>query len=176
MKRPAAIAAAGLIVLLPACERDPAQILSPEPPSASTTAATTTTTHFSTLFQAVAMCGEEIGRIRFSGLIEGVDHTTVDGSGETHRTRQFRVKGLSGLNLDYGTEYRVIGGAEMLTWNTQIGQVPGNPLKSIHAGTLVFDPIDGSDKVVAHHAIRFVENAEGEEVVDFHAWSCHTRS
>jgi hypothetical protein len=175
MKRTAAITLSGLAALLSACEADPAQPLVPNQPSLSQNA-TATTDHFSSPFTATAMCGSEIGRIRFSGIIEGVQHTTLDANGETHRTRQFRVKGLSGINLDYGTEYRVIGGAEMLTWNTQIGQVPGNPLKSIHAGTLVFAPADGGNKVVAHHAIRFVENANGEEVVDFHEWRCHTQA
>lgn len=134
--------------------------------------ATTTTTRFSTPFQATAQCGSSIGRIQFSGIIEGVDHTTVDGRGETHRTRQFRVKGLDGVNLDYGTLYKVQGGAEMLTWHTQIGQVPGNPSRSMHAGTLVFTPLDGGPRVVAHHAIRYVENGQGELVVNFSEWRC----
>lgn len=174
MKRTAAIALAGLALLLPACDTDPVQPLAPGRPDLLKSV-TTTTAHFSTSFQATAMCGGDIGSIRFSGTIEGVDHMTVDANGETHRSRQFRVKGLTGLNLDDGTQYRVIGGAEMLTWNTQIGQQPGNALESIHSGTLVFDPVDGGSKVVAHHAIRFVENASGEEVVDFHEWSCRTR-
>lgn len=171
MKRYARIAlAAGLLA---ACDATPTEPLATDAPALARSS--TTTTHFSAQFTATAMCSPEIGRIRFSGTIEGVDHTTVDRNGETHRTRQFRVKGLDGLNLDYGTRYTVIGGAEMLTWNTQIGQVPGVAAKSIHAGTLVFDPLDGGSKVVAHHAIRYVENANGELVVDFHRWSCRTR-
>jgi hypothetical protein len=120
------------------------------------------------------MCGAEIGRIRFTGLIEGVDHTTVDERGETHRTRQFRVKNLTATNLDSGTTYNVIGGAEMLTWNTQQGHAPGVPAKSIHAGTLVFQPTDGGPNVIAHHSIRYIENAQGEVVLDFSSWRCQT--
>jgi hypothetical protein len=169
MKRIVTIALAALA--LSACEAGPVQPLAPNQPSLSQS----TTTHFSTSFQATAMCAAEIGHIRFSGTIRGVDHTTVDANGETHRTRQFRVRGLTGVNLNDGTEYDVIGGAEMLTWNTQIGQVPGVAGKSIHSGTLVFDPVGGGSKVVAHHAIRFVQNASGELVVDFHEWRCQTQ-
>lgn len=172
MKRIATIALAGLA--LSACEAEPVQPSAANRPDLSQHA-TTTSTRFSTSFQATAMCGGDIGNIRFGGVIEGVDHTTVDASGETHRTRQFRVKGLDGQNLSHPIAYRVIGGAEMLTWNSQTGQVPGVPLQSIQAGTLVFDPVDGGNKVMAHHAIRFVENASGELVVDFHEWRCQTR-
>lgn len=161
-----------------ACDAGPMQPDRPDLPGATVHASGTAVTlsHFSVFFQATALCAPEIGRIRFSGIIEGVDHTTVDGQGETHRTRQFRVKGLGGENLDFPVFYNVIGGAEMLTWHTQLGQTPGVPGRSFHAGTLVFDPIDGGHKVVAHHAIRFVENAEGELVIDFHEWRCTTRA
>ena len=102
----------------------------------------------------------------------------MDGRGEVHRTRQFRVKGVSGWSLpetvfDVTTvDFYVIGGAEMLSWNTQVGQVPGVAANSIHAGTLVFDPIHGGAKVVAHHGIRYLENANGEIVVEYSAWRC----
>lgn len=129
---------------------------------------------FSTFFQATAMCPSDIGRIQFSGTIEGTDHTTVDETGETHRTRSFRVHALDGVNLDYGTVYTVIGGAEMLSWNTRLGQTPGAAPRSLHAGTLVFEPVDGGARVVAHHAIRYIENAQGDVVVSFSAWSCRT--
>lgn len=134
--------------------------------------ASSTTTHFESPFTAVAQCGPEIGAIRFSGIISGVDHTTVDGRGEQHRTRAFRVQGLTGENLMTGELYRVVGGAEMLSWNSQVGQVPGVPLRSNHAGTLVFEPVDGGSKVIAHHAIRYIEDGTGEVVVEYHAWSC----
>jgi hypothetical protein len=107
-------------------------------------------------------------------MIEGTDTTTVDGRGETHRTRQFRVKDLTAINLDYGTTYTVIGGAEMLSWNTRLGHTPGVPSKSIHAGTLVFEPTDGGPNVVAHHTIIYVENAQGEVVLNFTSWRCIT--
>ncbi|HUF28446.1 MAG TPA: hypothetical protein VMM18_15825 [Gemmatimonadaceae bacterium] len=134
--------------------------------------ASSTTTHFETPFTAVAQCGTDIGPIRFTGIISGVDHTTVDGRGEQHRTRAFRVQGLTGVNLMTGEAYTVIGGAEMLSWNTPVGQVPGVPLRSNHAGTLVFDPVDGGSKVIAHHAIRYIEDGTGEVVLEYHAWSC----
>lgn len=160
-----------LALLAGGCTTHPTEpIASPEVNLSSH--AGSTVTHFSAFFQATAMCAPSIGRIRFSGIIEGVDHTTVDGRGEIHRTRQFRVKGLDGVNLDYGTLYKVQGGAEMLTWHTHKGQVPGNPLRSMHAGTLVFNPLDGGPRVVAHHAIRYVENGQGELVLDFHEWRC----
>jgi hypothetical protein len=168
--------AAALVAAAPlmACS-DAAEPIAPVPaegPSFAATSAGTTIQHFEAEFTAIALCGDAIGSIRFTGMIEGVDHTTTDGRGERHRTRQFRVKGMDGLNLMTGTTYKVIGGAEMLTWNTQIGQVPGVPAKSIHSGTLVFEPTDGGAKVVAHHSIRYVENANGEVVVDFHSWRC----
>lgn len=177
MRNPSLFTAATLALVLAACETSPVPT-APESALRATRPTSTTTSHFSTTFTATALCGAPIGDIRFSGVIEGVDHTTVDGNGETHRTRQFRVKGLSGWRLPETVfnaataDYRVIGGAEMLTWNTQVGQVPGNPGRSIHAGTLVFDPIRGGEKVVAHHAIRYVENANGEVVVNFHSWRC----
>jgi hypothetical protein len=130
---------------------------------------------FTSFFQAIALCPPEIGRIQFSGVIEGTDHTTVDGRDETHRTRAFRVKGLNAVNLDYGTTYNVTGGAEMLTWHTQLGQTPGNAARSLHAGTLVFEPVDGGPRVIAHHAIRFIQTPSGETVLDFHQWTCRTR-
>jgi hypothetical protein len=161
-----------LALLLWGCDGGPIQPALPDLDAIHPSLATTTTSHFTTFFQATAMCSADIGRIRFSGIIEGVDHTTVDEQGEVHRTRQFRVKGLDGENLDYVEWYRVIGGAEMLTWNSQIGQVPGNPLRSQHAGTLVFEPLNGGSRVTAHHAIRYVEDGQGKLVVDFHEWRC----
>lgn len=155
----------------------PARLLA-EGPAFAATPARATVTHFQTTFTATALCGAPIGDIRFSGIVEGVDHTTVDARGETHRTRAFRVKGVSGWLLpetvfDQTTvDFVVIGGAEMLSWNTQVGQVPGVAAKSIHAGTLVFSPITGGAKVVAHHSIRYVENGQGEIVLNFSAWSC----
>jgi hypothetical protein len=131
--------------------------------------------HFETFFSATAMCGDDIGRIAFSGTIHGVDHTTTDRRGEVHRVRQFRVHGLTATNLDReGVTYTVQGGAEVLVWQTQLGQVPGVPGRSIHAGTLVFNPDGGGARVVAHHAIRYVENAQGELVVNFSDWKCST--
>jgi hypothetical protein len=145
--------------------------------AAAVSSATTSTTHFAMDWPgATAQCGSPIGNIRFSGWIEGVDHTTVDGRGETHRTRVWRVKGLSAVNLSTGTEYVVVGGAEMLTWHTHLGQVPGNVPRSIHAGTLVFQPLGGGAPVVAHHRVHFMM-LPGSEVphMDFHSWSCTTR-
>lgn len=172
MKRFALVAIA--VTGLAACDTNSMPPLEPQIEAPAFSAAVLGVQHFQTSFQATAMCGEPIGNIRFFGTIVGIDHTTVDGNGEVHRTRQFRVKGMEGLNLKDGTEYRVIGGAEMLTWNSQIGQVPGNAAKSIHAGTLVFDPVSGGSKVVAHHAIRYVENASGDVVLNFSAWTCQS--
>jgi len=121
---------------------------------------------------ATANCGEEIGRISFWGMIEGVDHTTIDGRGHTHRTRVWRVRGLEAVNLDHGTEYDVVGGAEMLTWHTQLGQVPGQLRRSFHTGNLVFQPRDGGAPVIAHHKVLFVQTPNGDVVLDFHEWRC----
>lgn len=171
MKRVACLAIA---VLSAACSQQSSSTpLGPAAVSGST-AVTTSSDQFTALFTATAMCGVDIGRIRFTGMIEGTDHTTVDQRGETHRTRQFRVKGLAATNLDNGTTYHVIGGAEMLTWNTQLGHTPGAAAKSIHAGTLVFEPTNGGPNVIAHHSIRYVENAQGEVVLDFSSWRCTT--
>ena len=46
--------------------------------------------------------------------------------------------------------------------------------RSLHAGTLVFEPVDGGSRVVAHHAIRYIENGAGEVVLNFSDWSCRT--
>lgn len=135
---------------------------------------TTSTEHFTAPFTATAMCSADIGRIQFTGTIEGTDHITIDQQGETHRTRQFRVKDLTATNLDYGTTYTVIGGAEMLTWNTQLGHTPGGAAKSMHAGTLVFQPTSGGPNVIAHHTIHYVENGQGEVVLNFSSWRCTT--
>jgi hypothetical protein len=121
---------------------------------------------------AIANCGDDIGRIQFWGNIEGVDHTVVDGRGHTHRTRVWRVKGLEAKNLDFGTEYDVVGGAEMLTWHTQLGHVPGQLRKSFHTGNLVFQPRDGGTPVIAHHKVLFVQTPDGEVRLDFHEWRC----
>ncbi len=168
-----------LTLSLVACSM--AEPVSPVPgdaPALSAVPAGQTIVHFQTTFTATALCGSPIGDIRFSGLIEGVDHTTVDDRGETHRTRSFRVQGLSGWLLpetvfdETTVDFRVKGGAEMLNWNTQSGQVPGVAARSMHAGTLVFDPINDGPKVVAHHSIRYVENAQGDIVVSFSDWRC----
>jgi hypothetical protein len=129
---------------------------------------------FQASFTATAACSSDIGRIQFTGTIEGIDQTTVDGQGETHRIRQFRVKDLRAVNLDYGTTYTVIGGAEILSWNSQIGQVPGVPARSTHAGTLVFAPDNGGANVVAHHSIHYLENGMGDVVLQFSEWRCVT--
>jgi hypothetical protein len=138
------------------------------------TAVMPSTVHFTAPFTATAMCSADIGRIQFVGMIEGTDHTTVDQQGETHRTRQFRVKDLTATNLDYGTTYTVIGGAEMLTWNTQLGHTPGVAAKSMHAGTLVFQPTSAGSNVIAHHTIHYVENGQGDVVLNFTSWRCTT--
>lgn len=166
------ILAVTVALSLAACDDGPT---APVPEVGTPQLATTTVNHFSTTFSATAMCPASIGRIAFTGTIEGVDQTTVDENGETHRTRAFRVQGLSGTNLDFGTTYTVLGGAEMLTWQTQLGQTPGLGAKSLHAGTLVFEPVAGGSVVIAHHAIRYIENADGEPVVEYSSWSCRTR-
>jgi hypothetical protein len=161
-------------VLAAACSQQ--ALVNPLAPAAlsGSTEATTSTSHFTAPFTATAMCSADIGRIQFTGLIEGTDHTTVDEQGETHRTRQFRVKDLTATNLDNGTTYSVIGGAEMLSWNTRLGHTPGVPAKSMHAGTLVFQPTNGGPNVIAHHSIQYVENAQGEVVLNLSGWRCTT--
>ena len=129
---------------------------------------------FQASFTATAACSSDIGRIQFTGTIEGIDQTTVDAQGETHRIRQFRVQNLQAVNLDYGTTYTVIGGAEILSWNSQTGQVPGVAARSTHAGTLVFAPTDGGANVVAHHSIHYLENGNGDVVLQFSEWRCVT--
>jgi hypothetical protein len=173
MKRVASLAFT--IIVAAACS----QQSSPNPlaPGAigGSTAATASTVHFTAPFTATAMCSADIGRIQFTGTIEGTDHTTVDQQGETHRTRQFRVKDMTAKNLDYlPITYNVIGGAEMLTWNTQLGHTPGLAPKSMHAGTLVFQPTSGGPNVIAHHTIHYVENGQGDVVLNFSSWRCTT--
>ncbi|HUF30537.1 MAG TPA: hypothetical protein VMM77_07705, partial [Gemmatimonadaceae bacterium] len=109
MKRLALVAAA--VTGLAGCGTDSIQPLEPRLEAPALKATVSGVQHFQSFFAATALCGDPIGDIHFFGTIEGVDHTTVDGNGEVHRTRQFRVKGLEGLNLKDGTEYRVIGGA-----------------------------------------------------------------
>jgi hypothetical protein len=145
--------------------------------NAAAAAATTLSANakFQAPFTAIAACSPDIGRIQFTGTIVGIDQTTVDGRGETHRIRQFRVKDLTGLNLDDGgTEYTVIGGAEILSWNSQTGQVPGMPARSTHAGTLVFAPDDGGANVIAHHSIHYLEDGTGDVVLQLNDWRCVT--
>jgi hypothetical protein len=167
-----------LVATLTACADAAAPTAPIDIDAASTqTRAASSTTHFAMDWPgATALCGSPIGNIQFSGWIEGVDHTTVDGRGETHRTRTWRVRGLEAVNLSAGTRYTVIGGAEMLTWHTHLGQVAGNAARSIHAGTLVFQPLDGGANVVAHHRIHFMVLPGSETPhTEFHSWSCTTR-
>jgi hypothetical protein len=144
--------------------------------TAGVAAARAAASKFQAPFTATAACSSDIGRIQFTGIIEGIDKTTVDGRGETHRIRQFRVQDLRATNLDYGTLYTVQGGAEILSWNSQTGQVPGNAARSTHAGTLVFAPDDGGANVIAHHSIHYLENGTGDVVLQLSEWRCVTSS
>jgi hypothetical protein len=121
-------------------------------------------------FTAVAMIAYCHGEnIRFTGTIENRVKTTVNANGN-HYTRHFTVKGMTGvgvnaLGVPTGTEYRVVGGAEMFSIKDAVFNDNGtlNLARSltesdivIHRGTLVFENIHDGTRVVARHDIQKV--------------------
>lgn len=111
----------------------------------------------------IAHCHGE--NIAFGGIIQNRVSKTTDANGQVHYTRSFSARGMTGTGVITGTEYYIIGGAEMFAiknpvFNAQgMLNIPGSLAESdilIHQGTLVFQSsIDGS-KIVARHIIRKV--------------------
>jgi hypothetical protein len=128
------------------------------------------------VFTAIARIGYCHGEdIRFTGLIENRVKTTTSQSGQTHFVRQFTVRGMTGkgvvtgsgtnsVPLAYtGTDYKVIGGAEMFSIKDPVYNSDGTLNLSgsltesdivIHRGTLVFEDLSTGAKVVARHDIQ----------------------
>lgn len=141
-------------------------------------AASTGTSIEEITFTAVAMveyCHGE--NIRFTGTIENRVTKTTDAKGVIHYTRSFRTKGMTGTGVDSGTEYDVLGGAEMFavkdavfnsdgTWNLSKSLAESDIF--IHQGTLVFRNRSDGSKFVARHIIRKVPGQD----VPLNVWKC----
>lgn len=129
-------------------------------------------------FTAVALieyCHGE--NIRFTGTIQNKVTSNTDATGTVHYTRSFRTKGMRGTGLTYGTEYDVLGGAEMFAVKDAVLlpdgtlNLPGSLAESdivIHQGTLVFRSREDGSKVVARHVIRKVP---GKDTI-VNEWRC----
>lgn len=117
-------------------------------------------------FAAIAMISKCHGEnIAFSGIIQNRVSKTTDANGQVHYSRSFRTRGLTGTGMTTGTEYDVIGGAEMFAiknpvFNAQgMLDIAGSLAESdilIHQGTLVFQSRTDGSRVVARHIIRKV--------------------
>lgn len=139
--------------------------------------ATTNTTITEIQFTATAMIAHCHGEnITFSGTIENRVTTTTDAAGEVHYTRSFNTRGMTAKGQVSGTEYDVIGGAEMFAVKDAVITNGGLNLPAslsesdivIHQGTLVFESrIDGS-RIVVQHIIRKVPGQD--DVIS--AWEC----
>jgi hypothetical protein len=144
-------------------------------------------------FQAlaeIAHCnnGEDI---LFTGTIDLKEKISVNDNGQTHITRFFGVKGLTGrgvtggrllpatgpaCNKVYtggtftGSEYVVKGGFEMFDIIYSPGGSPtlAGSDRFIHRGTLVFVEVTTGKKVVAKHKITKVP---GQGIID-NSWDC----
>jgi hypothetical protein len=139
-------------------------------------------------FKAIALvagCKEGVTEnIEFTGIIENRVNATQS-NGSTHYTRHFTVKGLTGRGTrgtaltptsaplcsrtagSYtGTQYEVVGGAEMFSIHySGTGGVPAasgsNVNVFIHQGTLVFVNTTTGERIVARHIIRRVPGQDG---------------
>lgn len=125
--------------------------------------------------------------IRFSGWIEWKENVTTSSDGSTHITRHFTVKDLTAVGVNIGatltamtcsgtlngtttgTEYEVLGGAEMFAIHfTEGGSATlGSSTTFIHRGTLVFVNKETGQRVIAKHVIQ---KANG--VIKANSWEC----
>lgn len=129
-------------------------------------------------FTAVALIEDCHGEnIRFTGTIENRVAKTTDARGVVHYTRSFRTKGMTGIGLLSGTEYDVIGGAEMFAIKDAVLNPDGGLNLSgsiaesdivIHQGTLVFQSRTDGSRVVARHIIRKVPGSD----ITINEWKC----
>lgn len=128
-------------------------------------------------FTATALIAHCYGEnITFMGTIENRVTSTTDAEGVTHYTRSFNTKGMTGVGVTSGTEYDVIGGAEMFAIQDAVItngalNLPASLLESdivIHQGTLVFESRDDGSRVIARHIIHKVPGQEGV----INRWEC----
>lgn len=121
-------------------------------------------------FSAVAGIAECHGEnIAFTGVIQNRVSKTTNANGQVHYTRSFYTRGMTGTGTITGTEYDVLGGAEMFSiknpvFNTEgMLNIPGSLTESeifIHQGTIVFQSRNDGSRVVARHIIRKVPGKE----------------
>lgn len=136
----------------------------------TTKAASSGTTIQEIPFSAVALISDCYGEnIAFTGMIQNRVSKTTDATGLVHYTRSFSTRGMTGTGTITGTQFDVIGGAEMFAiknpvFNAQgMLSVPGSLTASeilIHQGTLVFQSRTDGSKVVVRHIIRKVPGQE----------------
>ncbi|MBC5774291.1 hypothetical protein H8S95_09485 [Pontibacter sp. KCTC 32443] len=148
----------GLSLLLFACSDQSEEVQ----PSATIAQNAVTVTEIT--FTATALINECYGEdIRFTGIIENKVKKTNSASGQTHYIRQFTVKGMTAVGLETGTEFDVVGGAEMFSIKNPVynadgslnlsGSILGESDVVIHRGTLVFVSQEDGSHVIARHII-----------------------
>jgi hypothetical protein len=163
---------AGLYLLLMACSDQQDEVQ----PSATIAQEAVTVTEIT--FTATAMLNSCYGEdILFTGIIENKVKKTESASGQTHFIRQFTVKGMTAVGLETGTEFDVIGGAEMFSIKDPVYNADGVLLLPasltesdivIHRGTLVMVSREDGSRVVARHIIS---KNPGQGVMT-NTWDC----
>lgn len=145
-------------------------------------AASTGTSINTITFTATALIEHCHGEnILFTGTIENRVSQSRDARGVVHYTRSFRTKEMTGTGLISGSEYDVLGGAEMFAIQDAVLNPDGSLNLSgslaesdivIHQGTLVFRNRSDGDQVVARHVIRKVPGQD----VTVNEWRCGGRN
>lgn len=110
----------------------------------------------------IAYCYGE--NIMFTGTIENRVSKTTDAEGVTHYSRSFNTRGMTGVGTTSGTQFDVLGGAEMFAIKDPVFTNGSLNLAAslsesdivIHQGTLVFKSRTDGSRVVARHTIRKV--------------------
>ncbi|MEX2233879.1 MAG: hypothetical protein WD824_17065 [Cyclobacteriaceae bacterium] len=128
-------------------------------------------------FTATAMIAYCYGEnITFTGTIQNRVTTTTDAEGVIHYSRSFNTRGLTAIGTTSGTEYDVVGGAEMFaikdavlsSGSLNLGASLSESDIVIHQGTLVFENQTDGSRIVARHIIRKVP---GQDAV-INKWEC----
>lgn len=152
-------------VTLAACDDVPSPVAPVDPGAAPLFNSGATITEGD--FFATAACSADIGfDIHFGGHRVLVRH--VSGNDETFsfRTQDFRGWRMPETTFnDETVDFDVVGGAEM--FNIKRNEDDSFHVR-IHQGTLVFQALEGDDRVLARHVIRH-NPGHGEMVSE---WSC----
>ncbi len=139
-----------LLLLLSACGEATRPVAGPSDAPLAARA-----THTADTFFATAACAADIGfDIRFGGPRVLVRHVAGTDTTLSFRTQEFQGWRLPETTFNQSTvDFTVLGAAEI--FNIKRDESGALQVR-IHEGTLVFEALDGSYKVVARHIIRFV--------------------